>query len=348
MEVDPEGKKVRSTEDKKYPIRKRCIIILRDVPLDATDTEVSDLFINEHCPVSAVACEKALESGTSGCWYITFNSEDDAQNAFLYLTRENVSIRGQKVLARMKARLWQKPSSSVPSTNPTTPVSPPITNNNGGATSPPPPPSAQQSMLTYPNPTFVPQQQQQQQQQPPQQGPPQYSSHPQQFNQQQIPPQQQQQQQQQQQAQPPPPQQQHGSFYMQTTGNTHPNQAAIHGNLQGPTANYRHPIQSPMPPPPTQHVSAQFSSTNPSQHPTSMEHAQVLQPHLRMSYPNYGANSPFDRTGWPSSHPQSVQTAQPTFSFATAPQPGNMASYPASMHQAGQFLPTNVNSNIDF
>ncbi len=101
VEVDAEDKKVRSTDDKKYPpIRKRCIIILRDVPLDATENEVSDLFLNEHCPAPAVACERALESGTSGCWYITFNSEDDAQNAFLYLTRENVSIRGHKVLVK--------------------------------------------------------------------------------------------------------------------------------------------------------------------------------------------------------------------------------------------------------
>jgi hypothetical protein len=99
VELDLEEKRVRSVYEKRTgPIRKRCIIILRDVPLDATETEVCDLFLNEHCPVPAVACERALESGTSDCWYVTFNSEDDAQNAFLYLTRENVSIRGQKVL----------------------------------------------------------------------------------------------------------------------------------------------------------------------------------------------------------------------------------------------------------
>ncbi|CAF4525267.1 unnamed protein product, partial [Rotaria socialis] len=99
VEVDAEEKKVRSSEEKKYRLtRKRCIIILRDVPLDATEAEVSELFLNEHCPVPAVECERVLESGTSDCWYVTFNSEDDAQNAFLYLTRENVSIRGQKVL----------------------------------------------------------------------------------------------------------------------------------------------------------------------------------------------------------------------------------------------------------
>jgi len=331
VEVDAEERKVRSTDDKKYPpIRKRCIIILRDVPLDATENEVSDLFLNEHCPVPAVACERALNSATSDCWYITFNSEDDAQNAFLYLTRENVSIRGQKVLARMKARLWQKPS-SVPSTHPSTPVSPPISNNNSGATSPPPLPlSAQQqqpSIQTYPNSTFVPQQQ----------VPPQYSSHPQQqqFNQQQISSQQQQQQQ----------QQQHAPIYMQTTAaNTHPNQTPILGNLQAQQTNYRTPMHSSLPPPPPQHVAAQFSTTNQAQHPTSMDHTQVLQQHLRMTYPNYGANTPFDRAAWSTPHPQSVQATQPTLSFATTAQQANMASYPASIHPQAQLF-TNVKLN---
>ncbi|CAF1450481.1 unnamed protein product [Rotaria sordida] len=301
VEVDAEEKKVRSADEKKYRLtRKRCIIILRDVPLNATETEVSELFLNEHCPVPAVACERVLESGNSDCWYVTFNSEDDAQNAFLYLTRENVSIRGQKVLARMKTRLWQKPS-SVPSTNPTTPISPPITSNNSGATSPPPSQQQQQPIQTYQNSTFVPQQQA-----PPQPPPHQYSSHSQQqqqFNQQQIPPPQQQ-------------QQQHPSVYMQTAANTHPNQTSILGNIQSQTNNYRHPIHSSVgPPPPPQHVAAQFSTTNQTQHPTSIDHAQVLQ-HLRMSYQNYGANTPFDRTAWTTAHAQGVQTTQPTLSFA--------------------------------
>ncbi|CAF1220241.1 unnamed protein product [Adineta steineri] len=329
VEVDAEDKKVRSADEKKYrPTGKRCIIILRDVPLDATENEVTELFLNEHCPVPALACERALESGTSDCWYITFNSEDDAQNAFLYLTRENVSIRGHKVLARMKARLWQKPS-SVPSTNPSTPVSPPVSTNNSGATSPPPPPQQQQQqqqpIQTYQNSAFVPQQQQQQQVQPP--PPPQYSSHPQQqqFNQQQM---------------PPPSQQQHAPVYMQPTTSTHPNQTSILGNIQQQTNNYRHPMHPSVAPPPPQHVAAQFSTANQTQHPSSLEHAQALQ-HLRMSYQNYGPNTPFDRTTWTTAHPQTVQTTQPTLSFATSAQQANMTSYPTSIHQQPQFIAAN-------
>jgi la-related protein 4 len=96
-----EEKKVRSSDDKTcLPTRKRCIIILRNVPLDATENEVFGLFLNEYCTVSAIECERVLESDHSDCWYVTFNNENDAQIAFLYLTRDNVSIRGQKVLVK--------------------------------------------------------------------------------------------------------------------------------------------------------------------------------------------------------------------------------------------------------
>jgi hypothetical protein len=224
----------------------------------------------------------------------------------------------------MKARLWQKPS-SVPSTNPSTPVSPPITGNNSGATSPPPPQQQsqtqqqqQQPIQTYQNSAFVPQQQA-----PP--PPPQYQSHPQQqqFNQQQI-----------------PQQQQHPSVYMQTATNAHPNQTSILGNIQSQTNNYRHPIHPSVaqPPPPQQHVPTQFSTANQSQHPTSLEHAQVLQQHLRMSYPNYPTNTPFDRATWTTAHPQNVQATQQALSFATSAQQANLASYPGSIHQQPQFI----------
>ena len=101
MEVDSEEKKVRSSDNKIHlPTRKRCIIILRNVPLDATDNEILGLFINDLCPVAEIGCERVLEGDHSDCWYVTFHSEDDAQNAFLYLTRENISIRDQKILVK--------------------------------------------------------------------------------------------------------------------------------------------------------------------------------------------------------------------------------------------------------
>ncbi|CAF0804580.1 unnamed protein product, partial [Didymodactylos carnosus] len=149
VEVDADEQKVR-------PARKRCIIILREIPVDVKDpAEVSELFDNERCPTKCLDCEKV---GETDCWYVTFASEDDAQHAFVYLTRENVSIRGQKVLARMKARMWQK-TSSQSTTNASTPISPPPSHPSDGITPPIQQPQTQ--------PTFQHQQQPQQSQIPP-------------------------------------------------------------------------------------------------------------------------------------------------------------------------------------
>lgn len=138
VEVDNSEQKVRSTDSSTYlNHRKRCIIILRNVPIDATENEVSQLF--DQCPPEAghpVEYERVLGSNETDCWYVTFNDEDQAQHAFVYLTTENLTIRGQKILARMKARLWQKGlptsgASSQPSTPPipSTPYPPPVNYN---------------------------------------------------------------------------------------------------------------------------------------------------------------------------------------------------------------------------
>jgi la-related protein 4 len=104
VEVDREDKKVRSSDPNTYlSNRKRCIIILRNVPIDANENEVANLFVNEHCSTSGtIEYERVLEANHADCWYVTFPNEEDAQNAFLYLTRENVSLRGQKILVRLR------------------------------------------------------------------------------------------------------------------------------------------------------------------------------------------------------------------------------------------------------
>jgi la-related protein 4 len=166
VEVDRDEKKVRSSDIKTYlPTRKRCIIILRNVPFDATEIEILDIFLNNHCPVSAIGCERVLEFDHSDCWYVTFNSEDDAQNAFLYLTQENISIRGQKILvnfkknfiskiieifqARMKACLSQKPSVPIPEQYIQSVPANPIVDNH--------PQQYYQHHPTYPYPNYYPQ-----------------------------------------------------------------------------------------------------------------------------------------------------------------------------------------------
>ena len=100
VEVNSDENKVRSSDQNTYQYnRKRCVIILRNVPIDATESEVSELFVPEHCALNGpVQYERVLQSNQNDCWYVKFTSEDDAQKAFLYLTRENVLIRGQKIL----------------------------------------------------------------------------------------------------------------------------------------------------------------------------------------------------------------------------------------------------------
>ncbi|KAG7283852.1 hypothetical protein CRUP_034039, partial [Coryphaenoides rupestris] len=69
VQVDEKGEKVR-------PNHKRCIIILREVPETTPVEEVESLFKNENCP-KVISVEFAHNNN----WYITFQSDTDAQQA---------------------------------------------------------------------------------------------------------------------------------------------------------------------------------------------------------------------------------------------------------------------------
>lgn len=93
VQVDESGQKVR-------PCNKRCTIILREIPEDADEQEVRAMF--EGC------CKyQSLSYGLNNSWYVTFDSEEDTQKAFVHLqsigkTFNNkpvyVSAGGRKVL----------------------------------------------------------------------------------------------------------------------------------------------------------------------------------------------------------------------------------------------------------
>uniref|UniRef100_A0A3B4ZQ77 La-related protein 4-like n=1 Tax=Stegastes partitus TaxID=144197 RepID=A0A3B4ZQ77_9TELE len=72
VQVDEKGEKVR-------PNHKRCIIILREVPETTPVEEVESLFKNENCP-KVISVEFAHNNN----WYITFQSDTDAQQVLLY------------------------------------------------------------------------------------------------------------------------------------------------------------------------------------------------------------------------------------------------------------------------
>ncbi|XP_039507726.1 la-related protein 4 isoform X4 [Pimephales promelas] len=91
VQVDEKGEKVR-------PNHKRCIIILREVPETTPVEEVEALFKNDNCP-KVISVEFAHNNN----WYITFQSDTDAQQAYRYLREEVKTFQGKPIMARIKA-----------------------------------------------------------------------------------------------------------------------------------------------------------------------------------------------------------------------------------------------------
>ncbi|XP_071823275.1 la-related protein 4-like isoform X1 [Apostichopus japonicus] len=96
VQVDGEKGKVR-------PNHKRCTIILREVDENTPIEKVKALFSNSKCP-KFVSCEFAHNNN----WYITFESDTDAQAAHKYLREEVQTFLGKPIMARIKAKPLQR------------------------------------------------------------------------------------------------------------------------------------------------------------------------------------------------------------------------------------------------
>ncbi|CAG5981855.1 unnamed protein product [Menidia menidia] len=91
VQVDEAGEKVR-------PNHSRCIIILREVPDCTPVEEIEALFKSENCPKVLSA-----EFAHNNSWYITFQSDMDALQAYRYLREEVKTFQGKPIMARIKA-----------------------------------------------------------------------------------------------------------------------------------------------------------------------------------------------------------------------------------------------------
>ncbi|RWS28103.1 la-related protein 4-like protein, partial [Leptotrombidium deliense] len=90
---------VNETEEKVRPINKRCVLILREIPETTPIKEVEDIFAGKNCP-KFVSCEFAHNNS----WYVTFESDEDAQRAYRYLREERRTFQDRPIMARIKAK----------------------------------------------------------------------------------------------------------------------------------------------------------------------------------------------------------------------------------------------------
>jgi hypothetical protein len=87
-------------QQKNLQQQQRCVLILREVATEATLEQIKELFVDKEpsCPLCFLC-----ESAGNDSWYVTFNSEEDAQRALQYLKTEVRIFMNKPIRARIKA-----------------------------------------------------------------------------------------------------------------------------------------------------------------------------------------------------------------------------------------------------
>ncbi|XP_077966978.1 uncharacterized protein LOC120341800 [Styela clava] len=92
VQVDDKNEKVR-------PNQTKYALILREIPGATPVEDVEALFNGEECP-KFISCEFAANTS----WYVTFETESDAQDAYRHLREKVKTFLGRPIMARIKSR----------------------------------------------------------------------------------------------------------------------------------------------------------------------------------------------------------------------------------------------------
>ena len=87
VQVDEAEKRVRPVGDK------RCVLILREIPETTQPNEIEQLFSGRDCPKFV-----SSEFVYNGTWYVTFESDEEAQKAYRYLREEVRTFQGKPIM----------------------------------------------------------------------------------------------------------------------------------------------------------------------------------------------------------------------------------------------------------